>query len=171
MKVLLLAFVFLPLTSLLHVVPIDDAASARDLGRTHEAYAECTGCFGSETLPYSNDPCITITHTGVDCQDGACTGETSPCLANGCVISGTITVTMGSSYLCVIYRRARINDTCVPGVEVYQPSSSDTFEYDEQILNCGITFYERFCTSDPGSTCNINAAAGWSFTCTECAFR
>jgi len=87
------------------------------------------------------------------------------------VISGTVEVTIGSSYLCVIYRRARINDTCVPGTEVYQPSSSDTFQYDEQIQNCNVSYMERFYTSDPGNACPISAAAGWSFVCTECVFR
>ncbi len=139
-----------------------------DPGRASFRVQECTGCFGSKTGPYSNSSCITIVATDASVGSGTCTGTTSPCSETPCAMSGTFQVTIASGSACTVYRRGRINDQCIPGTEVYSPGSTDTFHYDDQTLDCGTSLFELFYITDPGNSCNLNAAAGWGFTCTDC---
>ena len=169
MKSFLIAFLALPVLMVVDLVEVDKR-TATEASPAGMPEGECSGCNGTRGSAYSNDACITIQETGVGIGPGACTGEQSPCNATPCDLSGVFSITIGGGAPCVIYRRTRINNTCVPGTTVYQPGDTDTTNYNGQTLDCGVTVFERFYVTDPGNTCNINAAAGWSFTCSECKF-
>lgn len=127
-----------------------------------------TGCTKSTVAPWSEIEEITWTVvTPLSMGGGLCYYD---CSTDPCTIDGKLKLSNGTASQNV-YIRGRVNTVCVPGtITVPAGQSSDWFEFDNQALDCGVTYNVYVYTSDPGSSCTPGGAcAAFGVSCSGCA--